>query len=125
MVKNRYLCDCNIIHQEAVDQALAEMPAQTDLLELALVYKLLGDETRYKICFILKQHEMCVCDLANVLSMSKSSISHQLRTLREHHIIKSRQAGKEVYYVLDDDHIQQILQLGIDHTNHLKEEKNG
>lgn len=125
MVKNQYLCDCNVIHQEAVDQALAHMPERMVLQELALVYKLLGDETRYKICFVLNQHEMCVCDLANVLSMSKSSISHQLRMLRENHLVKSRQAGKEVYYVLDDGHIQQILQLGIEHIKHLKGGNNG
>lgn len=122
MVKNQYICDCNIIHQDAVDQALAKMPSRSVLQEYSTVYKLLGDETRYKICFALDQHEMCVCDLANVLSMSKSSVSHQLKILREKHIIKSRPAGKEVYYVLDDDHIRQILQLGIKHVTHLKEE---
>lgn len=122
MVKNQYLCDCNIIHQEAVRDALAAMPSRATLQKLALIYKLLGNETRYRICFALNERELCVCDLANVLSMTKSSISHQLKILRDNHLVKARQAGKEVYYRLDDSHIQQILQLGIEHIKHLKED---
>lgn len=122
MVKNQYLCDCNIIHQKAVRDALAAMPSRATLQKLALIYKLLGNETRYQICFALNERELCVCDLANVLSMAKSSISHQLKILRDNHLVKARQAGKEVYYRLDDSHIQQILQLGIEHIKHLKED---
>lgn len=125
MVKNQYLCDCNIIHQEAVRDALAAMPSRATLQKLALIYKLLGNETRYQICFALNERELCVCDLANVLSMTKSSISHQLKILRDNHLVKARQAGKEVYYRLDDSHIQQILQLGIEHIKHLKEDSYG
>lgn len=121
MVKNQYLCDCNMIHQEAVSDTLAAMPSRATLQKLALIYKLLGNETRYQICFALNERELCVCDLANVLSMTKSSISHQLKILRDNHLVKARQAGKEVYYMLDDSHIQQILQLGIKHIKHLKE----
>ena len=125
MVKNQYLCDCNIIHQEAIRDALAAMPSRATLQKLALIYKLLGNETRYQICFALNERELCVCDLANVLSMTKSSISHQLKILRDNHLVKARQAGKEVYYRLDDSHIQQILQLGIEHIKHLKEDSYG
>ncbi len=125
MVKNQYLCDCNIIHREAVRDALAAMPSRATLQKLALIYKLLGNETRYQICFALNERELCVCDLANVLSMTKSSISHQLKILRDNHLVKARQAGKEVYYRLDDSHIQQILQLGIEHIKHLKEDSYG
>lgn len=125
MVKNQYLCDCNIIHQEAVRDALAAMPSRATLQKLALIYKLLGNETRYQICFALNGRELCVCDLANVLFMTKSSISHQLKILRDNHLVKARQAGKEVYYRLDDSHIQQILQLGIEHIKHLKEDSYG
>lgn len=125
MVKNQYLCDCNIIHQEAVRDALAAMPSRATLQKLALIYKLLGNETRYQICFALNERELCVCDLANVLSMTKSSISHQLKILRDNHLVKARQAGKEVYCRLDDSHIQQILQLGIEHIKHLKEDSYG
>lgn len=125
MVKNQYLCDCNIIHREAVRDALAAMPSRATLQKLALIYKLLENETRYQICFALNERELCVCDLANVLSMTKSSISHQLKILRDNHLVKARQAGKEVYYRLDDSHIQQILQLGIEHIKHLKEDSYG
>ena len=125
MVKNQYLCDCNIIHREAVRDALAAMPSRATLQKLALIYKLLGNETRYQICFALNERELCVCDLANVLSMTKSSISHQLKILRDNHLVKARQAGTEVYCRLDDSHIQQILQLGIEHIKHLKEDSYG
>ena len=122
MTKNTFVCDCDVIHQDAVDQALAKIPTMQALNELTTFYKILSDPTRAKICFALDRQELCVCDLANVLSMSKSSISHQLRTLREHHIVKCRTAGKEVYYMLDDDHVQQGFELGFEHINHQKEQ---
>lgn len=118
MSKNQFVCDCDVIHPEAVFRALDQMPSSETLESLARFYKLLGDPTRCKICFALDQHEMCVCDLANVLSMSKSSVSHQLGTLRKQHIVRSRAAGKEVYYTLDDDHVQKVFALGLQHVKH-------
>ena len=113
------------LFQHTLIDALAAMPSRATLQKLALIYKLLGNETRYQICFALNERELCVCDLANVLSMTKSSISHQLKILRDNHLVKARQAGKEVYCRLDDSHIQQILQLGIEHIKHLKEDSYG
>ena len=122
MSKNEFVCDCNIIHQEIVDDTLNKMPKADLFYEIAEFFKLLGDTTRAKILFALDQNEMCVCDIANVLSMTKSSISHQLSALRKSGIVKSRKAGKEVYYTLDDDHVKGLFELGIEHIEHKKEE---
>ncbi len=122
MSKNEFVCDCNIIHQEIVDDTLNKMPKDDLFYEIAEFFKLLGDTTRAKILFALDQNEMCVCDIANVLSMTKSSISHQLSALRKSGIVKSRKAGKEVYYTLDDNHVKGLFELGIEHIEHKKEE---
>ena len=118
MSKNEFVCDCNIIHKEVVDNTLKKMPDSYTFRRLAEFFKILGDTTRAKILFALDQNEMCVCDIANVLGMSKSSISHQLSTLRRAGIVKCRREGKEVYYTLDDDHVQKLFELGLEHINH-------
>ena len=121
---NEFICDCNIIHQEIVNKTLQKMPKPELFIKLAEFFKIIGDPTRTKILFALDQNEMCVCDIANVLNMSKSSISHQLATLRKSGIVKCRREGKEVYYTLDDDHVKQVFEVGIEHIEH-KEEKEG
>lgn len=118
MSKNEFICDCNVIHQDSVDKAKSKMLNEDTFNKLAEFYKLIGDTTRCKILFAIDQHEMCVCDLANVLSMTKSSISHQLATLRKSGIVKSRKVGKEVYYTLDDDHVCKVFEIGIEHIKH-------
>lgn len=118
MSKNEFICDCNIIHQEVVDKTINNMPDSYTFSKLAEFFKILGDTTRAKILFALDQNEMCVCDIANVLGMSKSSISHQLGTLRRSGIVKCRREGKEVYYMLDDDHVQKSFELGLEHIEH-------
>ena len=118
MSKNEFICDCNVIHQEVVDETINKMPNENTFNKLAEFFKLLGDTTRAKILWALDQNEMCVCDIANVLGMSKSSISHQLGTLRRSNIVKCRKQGKEVYYTLDDDHVKGLFELGLEHINH-------
>ncbi len=118
MGKNEYLCDCNVIHPKVVEQVLKNMPSSTTFEHLAKFYKLLGDSTRVRILFALDQEEMCVCDLANVLHMTKSSVSHQLALLRENRIVKMRKSGKEVYYTLDDDHVVKTFEVGLLHISH-------
>ena len=113
-----YQCDCNIIHEEAVKNALTKMPDEDVFDKLIDFYKVIGDSTRSKILFAIDQHEMCVCDIANVLGMSKSSISHQLGTLRRSGIVKCKKVGKEVFYMLDDEHVQQVFEVGIEHIEH-------
>ena len=116
--KNEFICDCNIIHENIVKDTLSKMPEDDLFNKLAEFFKILGDTTRAKILFALDQNEMCVCDIANVLGMSKSSISHQLGTLRRMNIVKCRKQGKEVYYTIDDDHVQKLFELGIEHIEH-------
>ena len=123
MSKNEFICDCNIIHQEIVNKTLQKMPKPELFNKLAEFFKIIGDPTRTKILFALDQNEMCVCDIANVLNMSKSSISHQLATLRKSGIVKCRREGKEVYYTLDDDHVKQVFEVGIEHIEHKEEKK--
>ncbi len=118
MARNEFICDCNVIHQEAVDKVLSKLPNEDTFNRLADLYKLIGDTTRCRILFALDQDEMCVCDLANVLNMTKSSISHQLAVLRRSGIVKCRRNGKEVYYTLDDDHIVKLFEIGLEHINH-------
>ena len=118
MPKNEYICDCNIVHQDAVQRACESMPDAEKLNRVSLFHKIIGDSTRCKILFALMGEEMCVCDLANVLSMSKSSVSHQLSKLRENAVVKCRKVGKEVYYSLDDEHVLELLTLTLTHIEH-------
>lgn len=118
MSTNEFICDCNIIHEDVVKATLEKMPKQELFNNLAEFFKIIGDITRTKILYALDQNEMCVCDIANVLGMSKSSISHQLAVLRKSGIVKCRKDGKEVYYTLDDEHIQKVFEVGIEHVEH-------
>ncbi len=121
---NEYMCDCNMIHENVVKDTLSKMPEKELFQKLAEFFKMIGDPTRTKILFALDQNEMCVCDIANVLGMTKSSISHQLATLKQSGIVKYRKEGKEVYYTLDDDHVQQVFEIAIEHIQHKEREEN-
>ncbi len=123
MSKNEFICDCNIVHKEMVEDTLSKMPNTEMLHNLADFFKIMGDSTRCKLLFALLQNEMCVCDLANVLSMTKSSISHQLSKMKDVGLVKCRKSGKTVYYSLDDNHIFEIFQVGIEHINHKREQQ--
>ena len=118
MAKNEFICDCNEIHQDIVDKTLKQMKNEDVFYKMAEFFKIVGDSTRVKILFALDQNEMCVCDIANVLNMSKSSISHQLGTLRRSGIVKCRKQGKEVYYMLDDEHVKQVFEIVSEHIEH-------
>lgn len=118
MPKNEYICDCNVVHRDAVDAALSKMPSDSVIQEISSFFRIIGDPTRSKIISALLESEMCVCDLANVLSMSKSSISHQLAKMRESGVVKCRREGKEVYYSLDDEHVSEIFETTIIHIKH-------
>lgn len=120
MARNEFSCDCNVIHEEVVLEVLQKMPKEDTFNHLADLFKLIGDTTRCRILFALDQKEMCVCDLANVLNMTKSSISHQLAVLRKSGVVRCRKSGKEVYYTLDDEHIVQLFEIGLEHINHKK-----
>lgn len=118
MSNNSFMCDCNAVHHELVENVLHAMPADEVFAELADFYKIIGNDTRCKIIYALSINEMCVCDLANVLSMTKSSISHQLAKMKDAGVLKCRRVGKEVYYSLDDEHISGIFAISLAHVNH-------
>ena len=120
MAKNEFVCDCNAIHQDVVENTIKQMADEDMLNKLAEFFKILGDTTRTKILYALDKNEMCVCDIANVLNMSKSSISHQLGTLRRSGIVKCRKVGKEVFYTLDDEHVKEVFEVGMEHIEHRK-----
>jgi DNA-binding transcriptional ArsR family regulator len=109
-------CDCNTIHEEIVTKVRALMPEEESLLDLADLFKVFGDSTRVKIVCALLHSEMCVCDIAVLLGMTKSSISHQLRALRQTKLVKCRRNGKVVYYSLDDEHVGAIFATGLVHV---------
>ena len=118
MERKELVCDCNIIHEEAVNIAIKNRPDDKELINLSELFKILGDLTRIKIIWTLDNNEMCVCDIANVLNMTKSSISHQLAILKNAGIVRYRKSGKEVYYTLDDEHINKLYEIGLEHIEH-------
>ena len=110
-------CDCPMIHEEVVRAVQNRMPDEENLLDLADLFKVFGDSTRVKILCALFESEMCVCDIAALLEMTKSAISHQLRILKESNLIKNRRDGKVVYYSLNDDHVKNIFDQGLAHVS--------
>ena len=117
MNKKDLVCDCEVIHGEIVDVVRKMMPQEEQLYELSDFFKVLGDSTRVKIMWALDMQELCVCDLAVLLNMTKSAISHQLRALREARLVKFRKDGKVVYYSLADHHVKQVFEMGYQHIN--------
>ena len=94
------------------------MPEEKKLYDLADLFKVFGDSTRIKILYALFESEMCVCDISNLLDMTQSAISHQLRVLKQARLVKFRKEGKVVYYSLDDEHIKNIFEQGFEHISH-------
>ena len=108
-------CNCNIIHENIVDTVKKNLPEEEILYDLAEFFKVFGDSTRIKIICALFESEMCVCDLAALLGVSQSAISHQLRTLKSARLVKYRREGKVIYYALDDDHVKHVFDEGLRH----------
>ncbi|HJB80331.1 MAG: metalloregulator ArsR/SmtB family transcription factor [Clostridiales bacterium] len=108
-------CDYSHIHQEIVDKVERTMPEDEILYDLAELFKIFGDSTRIKILYVLFESEMCVCDIAKLLGMTQSAISHQLRALKQSKLVKYRREGKTVFYSLADGHVRTILGQGMEH----------
>ncbi len=108
-------CDCEVIYAEVVEAVSKVMPLDDELYDLSDFFKVFGDSTRIKIMWALDESEMCVCDLAVLLNMTKSAISHQLKSLRAANLVKYRKEGKVVFYSLQDDHVKEILEKGLEH----------
>ena len=108
-------CDCNEIHEDLLKIVNDTMPEETELYDLAELFNVFGDSTRMRILFVLFEAEVCVCDLAKVLNMTQSAISHQLRILKANKLVTSRREGKSVFYSLADGHVRTIIAQGREH----------
>ena len=109
------VCDVTEPHEELVQRVNAEMPEDEKLYDLAELFRIFGDTTRIKILYVLFESDMCVCDIAELLNMTQSAISHQLRILKASKLVKNRRDGKSVIYSLADAPVRQIIDQGIEH----------
>ena len=119
-MENRYCVDCCDdvhTHDEVISYVRQEMPDEDTLYDLTELFRILGDSTRIRIIYVLFESEMCVCDIAEVLGMTQSAISHQLRALKTARLVKGRREGKTVFYSLADDHVKTIIHQGLDHIS--------
>jgi DNA-binding transcriptional ArsR family regulator len=117
--KNKILqedgCHIHVVHLKRVERAWKESIPEKDLEKLSLTYKVLGNDTRLKMVMALEGGEMCVCDLAAFTGLSDSAVSHQLRRLKDLNLVKQRRDGQILYYSLNDDHVAELLKIGLDH----------
>lgn len=109
-------CDYIHAHQDIIDTVNKKMPDEGTLYNLAELFKTFGDSTRIKILYVLFESEMCVCDIAQLLNMTQSAISHQLRSLKQAKLVNSRREGKTVFYSLSDSHVRLIIDQGMEHV---------
>jgi len=115
IINEQFSCDCDVIHEDVVDRVRAAMPESKNFYDLANLYKMFSDNTRVRILWALSCEYMCVCDLAVLLGMTKSAISHQLKSLRLANLVKYEKQGKIVYYSLADSHVKDIFEKGFEH----------
>lgn len=115
--------ECDVLHEEIVENVRKQMLNEDILFDVSDFFKILGDSTRAKIMWALDKSDMCVCDLASLLGMTKSAISHQLKTLREAKLVKFKKDGKMVIYSLDDDHVKDIFEKALEHVLEIVENK--
>ena len=113
--KNLEKCEFLCVHEDVVQNVLRKMPEEEILFDLAEFFKVFGDSTRIRILYALRETELCVCDIASLLDLTQTAVSHQLRVLKQSKLVKARRCGKTVFYSLDDDHIHSILDMGIHH----------
>ncbi|MGD9175220.1 MAG: metalloregulator ArsR/SmtB family transcription factor [Desulfobacterales bacterium] len=110
-------CQVRVIHMDRVEQARRDTVSEKEIERLSSIYKILGDPSRLKIVMALKNVEMCVCDLAAFVGLSESAVSHQLRRFRDLALVKSRREGQVIYYSLDDEHVAELLNVGLEHVS--------
>ncbi len=111
--RSEYLC----VHEDTVRRVLEDMPEEETLCDLAELFKVFGDTTRIRILYALFEAELCVGDIAQLLGMTQTAVSHQLRILRTNKLVKGRKDGKIVFYSLADDHVRTMIGQGMEHVN--------
>lgn len=112
---NNLCCSETLVHQDVVERVRGLLPQDEVLYDLAELFKIFGDSTRVKILYALLESELCVCDIARLMEVSQSAVSHQLRVLKASKLVKFRREGKTIYYSLSDDHVTRILSQGMEH----------
>lgn len=115
MGKSENYCDCEVLHEDTVQSVKKEMPTDESVADLSDFFRIFGDSTRIKILWALDKSELCVCDIAALISMTKSAVSHQLKVLRDARLVTSRREGKVVFYSLADDHVKDIFERAVEH----------
>ena len=110
-------CDFIHAHEEIVERVRNQIPGEDTLYDLSEMFRIFGDSTRIRILYVLFESEMCVCDIAALLGMTQSAISHQLRALKNARLVKARREGKTVFYALADDHVKTIINQGLEHVS--------
>ena len=115
--KEAPVCACTVIHSDRVEDARGKIPPENTLHNLGDFFKILGDPTRLKILHALTLHELCVCDIAALLGMHQSAVSHQLKVLRQARFVRFRREGKIIYYILEDRHVADIFAQGLMHIS--------
>lgn len=108
-------CGETAVHTDRLEAVKKQLPPEEDLYDLAELFKLFGDSTRVQILYALLESELCVCDLASLIGVTQSAVSHQLRILKAGKLVKFRREGKTMFYSLDDDHVARILSQGMEH----------
>ena len=110
-------CEYLYVHEDVVKQVTSEMPQDEILYDLAELFKVFGDSTRIKILYALFEAELCVCDMAQLLGLTQTAVSHQLRVLKNNKLVKFRREGKNIFYSLSDNHVLSILGQGMEHVS--------
>lgn len=110
-------CEYMYVHEDTVKKVMDKMPEEEKLYDLAELFKVFGDSTRIKILYALFEAELCVCDISQLLNVSQTAVSHQLRVLKTNKLVKCRKEGKNVFYSLADDHVHGIINQGMEHIN--------
>ena len=115
MGKSEVTCDCEVIHEDLVKKVKEQLQSEEIITELAVFYKIFSDTTRVKILYALDKSDLCVCDISALLNMSISAVSHQLKILRDSYLVKTKREGKVIYYSLADEHVQKMIECGLEH----------
>ena len=116
MGKSEITCDCEVIHEDVVQRVKNTLETDNVITDLADFFKIFSDSTRIKILLALDKSELCVCDIASILNMTISAVSHQLKILRDSNLVKTERQGKVIYYSLSDDHVKEVLECGVEHV---------
>ncbi|MBQ1546395.1 MAG: winged helix-turn-helix transcriptional regulator [Clostridia bacterium] len=114
-------CSCEVIHEDIINKTKKKMLDYDTYIDLSTLFKLFGDSTRLQILHALEQNELCVCDIAALLGLTKSAVSHQLKALRMANLVKFRREAQTVYYSLADSHVKTIIDIGLEHITEGKE----